>query len=453
MALGELTGALGGALSRRTVLAGTAAAAAGAALAGCSAGSDSGDDKKPADRKPGQKVTLTFWSWVPGVDKAVALWNSKNPEVQVKLEKVTPQHGAQYAKMHSALKAGNPPDVAQVEFQAVPDFLLDNGLVDLSKYGVNQYKDKFVDWQWQQSVFGSGVYAVPQASGPMGLFYRKDLFDKWGIAEPKTWADYQAAARKVRAADPNAYICTFPPSNGGWVTAMAWQAGAKWFGTKGDDWSVTIDSDATKKMATYWEGMIREGLVKTELDEQDSWYADVQAGHIVSWPAAQWGDAILSGNAAGTTGKWHAAPIPQWDAGGQVSANWGGSTTALFRGGKYPKDALKFAIWLNTDPQSIDLLIAGGYGWPAAKGAFSGSALDKPSPFFGNQKYNDVFAASDKLVDKSWKWIPTIQSTYKHIGDELTAAINNKTPFATAFANIQKATVADMKAKGLKVTG
>lgn len=56
---------------------------------------------------------------------------------------------------------------------------------------------------------------------------------------------------------------------------------------------------------------------------------------------------------------------------------------------------MKFALWLNTDPESIDLLIAGGYDWPAAKGAFEGTALDKPYEFFGGQKINDVFAEAD----------------------------------------------------------
>lgn len=439
-----------GTVTRRTLLAGSAAVAAGAGVAGCSSGSDDGSG--PKERKPGQKITLTFWSWVPGIDKPVALWNSQNPDVQIRLQKVSPAGGAQYAKMHAALKAGNPPDLAQVEYQVIPEFLLDKGLVDLSKYGVGKYKHLFVDWQWQQSVFGSGVYAVPQASGPMGLFYRRDLFDRWGIAAPATWDDYEAAARTIRKADRTAYIATFPPTNGGWFTALAWQAGAKWFGTDGDTWTIDIDSPQTRKVAEYWEGLIKGGLVKTEPDSQDGWYADLQHGKIVSWPSAQWGDALLSGNAANTSGKWRASPIPMWDKAHPVSANWGGSTTALLTGGDYPTDALKFAVWLNTDPKSIDLLIHGGYGWPAAQGAFHGSALDKPSAFFGGQRYNDVFAASDKLIDKSWQWIPTISATYKHLGDEFTKAINDKSSFATAIANVQAATVADMKAKGLKVS-
>jgi len=40
-------------------------------------------------------------------------------------------------------------------------------------------------------------------SGPMALFYNKDVFDKYKIAVPTTWTEYAAAARN----------CT-PPTEG-----------------------------------------------------------------------------------------------------------------------------------------------------------------------------------------------------------------------------------------------
>jgi multiple sugar transport system substrate-binding protein len=426
-----------------------------AVLAVLATGCSSGDDPAPSavTRKPGEKVTLTFWSWVPGVDKAVDLWNSKNPEVQVKLEKIATGSSGGYAKMYAALKAGNAPDLAQVEYQEIPGFLLENGLVDLAKHGVDQHKSKFVEWQWQQGAFGQGVYAIPQASGPMAMFYRKDLFDKWGIAPPATWAEFEAAARKIRAANPKAYISTFPPGNSAWFTSLAWQAGARWFDVDGDNWVVDIDNEPTRKAAAYWERLIDQKLVKTDPDFQNGWYKDLQDGNIVAWVSAQWGDAILAGNAPKTAGKWRVAPMPQWEAGQNVSANWGGSSTAVLQGTDYPKEALDFAVWLNTDPESIDLLIQGGYGWPAATGAFEGSALDKPYPFFGEQQINDVFAQADQNIDKGWKWIPTTAATYQHLNDGFQKAIEGDGTFADAVAQAQLQTVKDLQAKGLQVRG
>ncbi|MGP3983595.1 ABC transporter substrate-binding protein [Streptomyces sp. KR80] len=409
------------------------------------------DDASQSAHKPGQKVNLTFWSWVPGVDKAVAVWNAEHPDIQVKLEKIPAGSTGGYAKMRAALKAGKAPELAQVEYQEIPSFLLEEGLVDLGKYGVNKHRDQFVGWQWQQGVFGDGVYAVPQASGPMGMFYRADLYKKWGITPPKTWQEFEQAAKKVRAADPKAYISTFPPGNSAWFTALAWQAGAKWFDVKGDTWVVNIDTPQTRKVAAYWDRLRQQKLIKTEPDFANGWYKDLQKGGVVSWVSAQWGDAIISGNAPKTAGKWRAAPMPQWSAGRNDSANWGGSSTAVLKGAKHVPEAMQFAVWLNTDPKSVDLLIQGGYGWPAAKGAFRGSALDKPSAFFGGQKYNELFAESDKHIDKSWKWIPTIGATYQHLNDGFQAAASGKGTFVDAVRQAQKQTVEDLKSKGLKV--
>ncbi|MEU8823627.1 extracellular solute-binding protein [Streptomyces sp. NPDC048636] len=430
---------------RRAVLGGAAAAAAGFALAGC--GSD--DDNKPAERKKGEKITLTFWSWVPGIDKPVALWNRHHPEVRVEVEKVSAVDGAQYAKMHAAIKAGNPPDLGQIEYPVVPSFLVDNGLLDLTKYGIGAHKDKFIGWQWQQSVFGKAVYAVPQASGPMGLFIRHDLFEKWAVEPPTTWDDYADAAEAIRK--KGAWIETFSATNGNRFAGLAWQAGARWFRTEGDTWVVSLDDEPTLKVADYWHDLVRRKLIKTIPDRQNAWYKDVQTGAMASWLGASWGDALLVGNAPKTSGTWRVVPMPQWKKGDNAYANWGGSTTAVFAKTKYPKDALEFAVWLNTDPRSIKLLIENGYGTPGAKKGYATSDLDVHKDFFGGQTYSRVFEKASEGVDTSWRWGPATDTLYQRLGDAFTAAIGSGDSFRAALKKVQGETVRDLKEKGLTV--
>ena len=50
-------------------------------------------------------VKLTFWSWTPGADKAVALWNSTHPNIQVTLP---PQPAPQPAPQPSPTPAPTP---------------------------------------------------------------------------------------------------------------------------------------------------------------------------------------------------------------------------------------------------------------------------------------------------------------------------------------------------------
>lgn len=431
------------------------AAASFLLMAGCGASGedDSPEDASAATREPGESVTLTFWSWVPGIENAVDLWNSENPDIQVEFERIESGNNGGYAKMFAGVQAGEAPDLAQVEYQAIPSFLIENALVDLAEYGAAEHEDTFVDWQWRQGAIGDSVFAIPQASGPMGMFYRADLFAQWGIEVPTTWAEYEEAARAVRAADPEAYISTFSPASPAWFTGLVMQSGAQWFGVDGDEWSVDIDSPEARQVTDFWQRMIDEDLVKTEPDSSAEWFQDLQEGTIVSWVAGQWGDAIIEGNAPDTAGLWQAAPMPAWDAAEPTAGNHGGSSTAVLAGSEHPAEALEFAVWLNSDPDSVNLLLDGGYGWPASVDALESTTLNEPSDFFGGQAYNEVFAEMDQLVDPSWVWPPTTTATYDALIDGFQQAVAGNATLTDALAAAQEATLQDFEDKGISVVG
>jgi multiple sugar transport system substrate-binding protein len=440
------------AVTRRGLLAGAAGLAAAGAAAGSLAGCSAAAVPPPGrpDRRSGESVTLTFWSWVPGIKAAVDLWNKRRPDVHVQLDNIVPGGNGGYARIDAAVRAGGAPDLAQIEYQQLPAFMLDGGLLDLTPYGVGEHEHLFVPWQWRQGVFDGRVRSVPQASGPMGMFYRADLLHKWGIDVPVTWDDYRAAARKVRKADPGAYIMAFPPGNSAYQTALAWQAGAHWFAADGDTWIIDLTDPDTTRMCDYWDGMLADRLVIAEQDQQNGWFAQVQQGKIVTWVGPQWGDALLIGNAAGTAGKWRVASMPQWDPAHPAAANWGGSSTAIMQDTRHPYEAIEFAIWLNTNLDSVDLLIAGGYGWPALAGAYDHTVLRKPSAFFGGQRYNAVFDKADGEIDTSWMWLPTQSAAFDRLDDAITSAVTGGGKLIDALRTAQGQIIDDLRAKGLK---
>jgi multiple sugar transport system substrate-binding protein len=85
-----------------------------------------------------------------------------------------------------------------VEYDSLSSFRLQDGLVNIAECpGISDASGQFVDWTWSQAQLGDeGVYAVPQDTGPMALYYRKDLFDAAGIAPPTTWEEYYQAASR-----------------------------------------------------------------------------------------------------------------------------------------------------------------------------------------------------------------------------------------------------------------
>src|ERR1044072_1374644 len=96
-----------------------AVAAAVTLVAGCSSGG--AQQSAAPSSSTTQKVALTYWNWVPGMDKVVAVWNTAHPDIQVTSS--TQAGGDDSAtKFLTAAKAGNPPDLVQAEYQAPPPF-------------------------------------------------------------------------------------------------------------------------------------------------------------------------------------------------------------------------------------------------------------------------------------------------------------------------------------------
>ncbi|SDR85429.1 ABC transporter substrate-binding protein [Microterricola viridarii] len=414
-------------------------------LAACSTTSDVASDGP---------VELTFQTWVPNIDKAVDAFNAAHDDIHVTVEPIAAGPDGGYAKMLSAVKAGNPADVAQIGYDEIPTFLLNDALTDITEY-VADSADVFTDWQWKTGVFNDSVYAIPQASGPVGQFYRTDVFESVGLAAPTTWDEYYAAAQAIHASDPNRYIAAFASNQAPWLMALAQQAGEPWFTTSGDAWNVAINNPDTLRMAEFWQKLLDEDLVKVQADMSNEWYADIQTGNIASWMSGSWAAAIVSGNAPDTAGLWAAAEMPQWTAGENVSASWaGGSANVVLKGSKHPKEASEFLLWLNGTADSASTLTSIGAGWPAMSDKSEITALtDDPTTFefFGGQNIWDTFEVSDANIASGWQFPPLIDTLYAALTDNVKAAVQNKTPLTEAFEKTQTDMVKAMKDKGISV--
>src|SRR5215471_12639966 len=78
---------------------------------------------------------ITFWAWVPGIDRAVKAFNKSHPAICVTLSDVG-AGSPEYTKLTQALKAGSgAPDVAEVEYDELPSFVLTKDVLDLTQYG------------------------------------------------------------------------------------------------------------------------------------------------------------------------------------------------------------------------------------------------------------------------------------------------------------------------------
>lgn len=439
--------------ARRCVIGAVAVALTAATGCGSDGGNEAGADT--SCKKSSGKVTLQYWSWVPGMQKAVDVWNKQNPDVQVKLKTTPAGNAGTYQNLSNALKAGKAPDLGQVEYDSLASFRLKEGLRDISSCpGVNAAGSKFADWTWSQVEFGAGgkdgVWAVPQDTGPMALFYRKDVYDKLGLKAPTTWKEYANQARELKKAGK--YITHVSQTDPNWFTGLLWQNKATMFERKGEAWKVTVDRPESRQVADYWQKMIDDKLVATDLQGfSPALYKAWNSDEVVTWISAAWGYSTIRDNAKSTAGKWAVAPMPQWEKGGEQAGNWGGSTTAVLGKSEHPAEAAKFALWLNTDREALEILNREGGLYPAAKAGLDLPALQKPVDFYGKQKIFDVFARASENVDTGFTWGPTMTDTYRYLGDGTASVIGGKSTLADVLKQTDAESAASLRKQALDV--
>lgn len=431
-------------LRHRVVATATAVALGAAALTACGSSEEGGEQ---AESGP---VSLTYWAWAPNMDKVAAIWNKKNPDIKVTVQKQASGDDL-VTKIITASKAHQAPDLVQAEFQALPTLVSNDALADISKE-VGGAKDKFAPGLWQQTTLGSdAVYAVPQDSGPLMFFYRTDLFKQYGLKVPTTWDEFAATAKALKAKAPDKALTTFSSNDAGLFAGLSQQAGAQWWTTQDQKWKVGVDDTATQKVADFWGGLVKDGAIDNQPMYTPAWNKALNTGQQIAWVSAVWAPGVLTTAAPDTKGKWAMAPLPQWDATKPSTGSWGGSTTAVTTDSKHKAAAAKFATWLNTDPEALAALVKEAGIYPAATAAQTGGALAQAPEFFANQPDFYTQAAAIAKTTAPAAWGPNVNVAYTSFKDEFGKAAKAKSDFAGALSAMQAATVADLKKQGFEV--
>ncbi|RSM88684.1 sugar ABC transporter substrate-binding protein [Kibdelosporangium aridum] len=414
-----------------------------AMVAGCSSGTSTNQpavtgNQDAVDAALQAGGTITYWSWTPSGQEQVEAFQKEYPKVKVNLVNAGTGND-HYTKLQNVIKAGSgAPDVAQIEYQALPQFALTDSLVNLDQYGFGAFEKDYTASTWASVKVGNGLYGLPQDSGPMALFYNKEVFDKYSIAVPKTWDEYIAAAKKLHAADPTKYI-TADIGNAGFTTSMIWQAGGHPFTTDGRNVKINLADPGAKKWTAMWDQMVQGKLLSTIKDWSDDWYRAMGDGTIASLIAGAWFPGILKESVPGGAGKWAVAPLPTYD-GKPVTAENGGSTQSVLKQSPNQALAAGFVRWLNNG-NGVKLFLESD-GFPATKADLASPAfVDEAVPYFGGQKINQVLTQAANDVAKGWSYLPYQLYANSIYNDTVGKSYLNTTALDTGLADWQKALI------------
>jgi multiple sugar transport system substrate-binding protein len=407
----------------------------------------------PAVTAPPNATKITFWSWVPDINKQVDAFNASHTDVYVNY--VNNGNGnTEYAKFQTALQAGTDiPDVVQIEYQHLPGFIAKGNLANLANLGAADAKSKFVPWTWSQVSQGNGVFAYPQDAGPMILMCNKAVLTKFGIsAPPATWAEFKADAEKIHKADSKSYLSNFTDDQG-WFFGMLWQAGAKPFVVNGANISINFASTEAMQVANFWGDLLSSGNLSSVATWSSDWNTALDKGTIACWEAGAWGTSAIAQGAPSSKGNWTVTTMPQWTADAKSNGGYGGSAIAVTSASQQQKAADEFARWLTTDPAAT-LALTGGTAqlFPVQTAALADASwTGGTDPFWGGQALHQVMATAMAQVDPSFGWSPFTSYVYNIYATDLVQVHSKKMTYAALMNDLQAKSIQYAKDQGMTV--
>jgi multiple sugar transport system substrate-binding protein len=279
----------------------------------------------------GNKTTVLYWQYqfdskVNFVNELMAEFNKANPTIEVKQE--TFPYDNYIAKVKSSVGAGQGPDVVNLFYGWIPDWVAGGYLQTLPNSFDSKALETSVGPLFKAGKVNNQYWAVPTAVRTLAIFYNKDLFEAAGITKtPRTWGEFEAAGKKIQKVENGkttvAGIALQPEGQDHHLfrEVLSRQWGGKPY--TGDFKEITYDSAAGLEAMKWYTGLIERGAATRGLEMfpgSSNAYRDAfisgRAGMIVD------GSFAIGAIRNGAKFKWGVFELPTKEVGG-LRANFG----------------------------------------------------------------------------------------------------------------------------------
>ncbi|HMN14768.1 MAG TPA: sugar ABC transporter substrate-binding protein [Bellilinea sp.] len=371
-----------------------------------------------AQGAPSGKIVV--WGWKAAMtDTLVASgvvddFKAEYPDVEVEIVEYSPSDV--YVNFPLALTAGEAdPDVVLIESSHLSEIVALGGLLDLTEK-VQPYIDVINAYRWPDATLDGKIYAMPWDSGPVVLYYRRDVFEKAGLpTEPEevnelvaTWDGYLDVCRTIKE-ETGLYCFAHNKANnyGRLYEMVLWEQGLGYYDAETGD--VTVDSPENiatlELLGQFWE----EDLVSDNLEWTDPWYAEFASldAPVATLIEASWMEVFFkSWIAPGTEGLWGVARMPAGPYGGARAANDGGSTFVINVKTDNPDAAWAFVEFTLGRPESqLKLFEISGF-IPSLETTYEDPIFDEGDPFFAGQPARRLYVEVVSEIPKATVYGP-----------------------------------------------
>ena len=344
-------------------------------------------------------------------------YQAKNPNVKVEIETGGATSELQRQYLSTVLNAKDPAiDIYLIDIVNPAQYYGAGWLEPLDAY-VGKPAEAFKPYlpvYMSSNVVDGKVAAMPAFADAMFMYYRKDLLEKHGVAEPKTWDDLTAAAAKIQKAEGNANLQGLSiqgaPIEGAVCTFLLpyWGQGKEFNDASG---KMTLDKAAATKGLSQWLSMVDAGVIKKNVAEVKTpdTVNEFKAGQVVF--AINWGfawDRFKDDQDSKVQGKVGVMPLPAM-AGGKSATCVGGWQWAVSAFSKNKAAAAALVKHL-ASPESSKFLSVEGSLLATYQSVYTDADVLKNVPWFKDAA-NVVIAGKSRPMSKDYGQVSDIIRT------------------------------------------
>ena len=264
------------------------------------------------------------------------------------------------------------------------------------------------------NVVDGKVAAMPAFADAMMMYYRRDLLDKHRIAEPKTWDELAAAAKKIQAAEGNPNLQGLSiqgaPIEGAVCTFLLpyWSQGKEFNDANG---KITLDRAAAARGLQQWLTMVDAGVIKKNVAEVKTpdTVNEFKAGQVIF--AINWGfawDRFKDDADSQVKGRVGVMPLPAV-AGGKSATCIGGWQWAVSSFSKHKAEAAKLVRFVSSVESSKYLAVEGSL-LPTYASVYTDPDVLKNVPWFKDAA-NVVVAGKSRPMSRDYGQVSDVIRT------------------------------------------
>lgn len=266
----------------------------------------------------------------------------------------------------------------------------------------------------QANLVNGKVAAMPAFADAMFMYYRKDLLEKYGIKEPKTWDELAASAKKILDAENNPNLQGLSiqgaPIEGAVCTFLLpyWSQGKQFNDASG---KLTLDKDTAVKGLDMWLKMVDTGVMKKNIAEVTTPITvnEFKAGQVVF--AINWGfawDVFKDASDSQVKGKVGVMPLPAM-AGGSSATCVGGWQWAVSAFSKNKQAAADLVKYMSTAEASKFLAVEGSL-LPVYQTVYTDSSVLEKAPWFKDAA-NVIMAGQARPISSQYGQVSDVVRT------------------------------------------